>query len=103
MFAISKRLYNVAFFTSVGATLNDMSYLVDVVVADQWYQIGAGALRAHEVLQRVASDRIPEIPEVALFVYVTSRWELGGSESELRPNLDKVFNLADSVFKELHA
>lgn len=93
------KLYNQSFASRFGATMEDMSYLADWIVDEQWFQVSVGALRAHEVPLRVASTRLTKIPDIATFVQVTTRWPpvLGGFE----PHLRKILSLGDSVIKEL--
>lgn len=103
VFAVSGKLFNHPFLESLGADLQDMSYLIDVEIGGRWFQIGAGVLSSDEVFHRIASDRFGDVPDVSLFVQVTTRWRVEAAEHQLRQNLDQLFGVAMSFAKELRS
>lgn len=96
---LEAKLYNRSFAERFGATMDDISYLADWNVGEQWFQISVGPLRAHEIPARVASNRLAKIPEVATFVQITTRW--GAAHGGFESHLHSILSLGDSVTKEL--
>ncbi|HEX6747389.1 MAG TPA: hypothetical protein VF092_08900 [Longimicrobium sp.] len=97
---LSAKLFNLSFLQRTGCEMLDMSYLMDVSVNGEWFQISAGVLRAEEVLSRVASDRFGALPDVSRYVQVTTLWDVTERESDLAGHLSRVYALAASLEKE---
>ena len=61
-------LYNHSLADAFGAELSDLAYLADFRRDDMRFQLSIGAVRSHEIRQRViAEDILPELYDVAIF------------------------------------
>jgi hypothetical protein len=99
--SMSGKLFQLSFLERLGADVHDMSYLMDLVIDQQWFQISAGALRADEVLDRVASTKLSSVPDTSLFISVSTRWSVAEGDLQLSPHLQKVLVVGENLAKEL--
>jgi hypothetical protein len=99
---VNTRLLNNEFPTRLGFELKDVAYLADFDVGGHWFQVNAGAVRAHEVPRRVKALTLKDIPPVAYFYSVTGMKSTG--EINARGTVELVEQLLDigsRVSKEL--
>lgn len=100
---LASQTLNAEFLLAVGANLLDFAYLADLTIGDQWMQANFGPVRGAEIPERVSTPVDP-LPEVALFLHVTSRWKLLSNEvSEADSRTRRTIQFGDSIIKRLVA
>lgn len=90
-------LLNSTFARELAAEVYDLAYLADFRRGSSTFQIGAGALRPHEVSKRVSARKIDSIAPVSLFYSVMIRQALGMGVSDLDELLADGFRLGSTL------
>ena len=93
---------NESFASSIGATMQDFAYLADFMFEGQWMQLSYGVVRSTEIPQRLNALPPLPLPDVALFLQVTSNWKPPSeSSADAEERIGRLLRLAEAAANRL--
>ena len=100
---LHRRLYTDVLADVLGAELADLAYLADFRRDDMLFQVSVGAVRSHEIRQRViAEDILPELYDVAVFSNLAVSRTLPQTVITLSGFSDTTFEIGETLARSLN-